>query len=416
MIIDRRKNGKNKSIVNRNRFLERAKNTIKEQVDNIIKDKSIKDIGKGDQITIPKKGITEPSFHNGKGGNRKYVLPGNKSLSKGDTIKKPEGGSGQGGGDEAGTGKSQDDFTFNITREEFLDYFFEDLELPDLVKTQLKDVTDYKVSRNGFVNNGIPTNISIVRSMRNAIGRKIALEANFDNQIKELEKEYEQTKDDALLIKIEELKKKRKNVPFIDEFDLRYKSFEMKPVPSTKCLQFCVMDTSGSMGEYEKDLAKRFYLLLYLFLEKKYEKVEVVFISHTDEAQEVDEQEFFYGTESGGTKVSPALELVHKIINERYSTSDYNIYLASVSDGDNSSSDNQPCHQILSNDIMPLIQHLFYIQVAHKHSTYHEEGSGGLWDIYKKLESEFNNVDVAFLKQQSDIYPVFRELFSKELS
>ena len=131
------------------------------------------------------------------------------------------------------------------------------------------------------------------------------------------------------------LQRRRKVIAYIDPVDIRFNRFEPQPLPNANAVMFCLMDVSGSMGEREKDLAKRFFVLLHLFLKRRYERTDIVFIRHTHEAQEVDEETFFYSTQSGGTVVSTALEEMRRIIEERYPSREWNIYAAQASDGDN---------------------------------------------------------------------------------
>lgn len=413
-IVDRRKNGKNRSTVNRNRFLKRAKGAIKKQVDEIVSRRPIQDIGSGDKITIPKKDIKEPIFNHGKGGDRDYVLPGNHDKIVNDKIPKPKGGGG-GGPDASDNGEGEDDFTFNISREEFLEFFFEDLELPEMIKTNLKDIDNFKMARAGLTTAGAPNNLNLIRTMRNALGRKIALKAPFEQKAKELEEEYAETGNKDLLPLIEEQWAKAAAVPFIDDFDLRFNAFTKKPDPTTKAVMFCLMDVSGSMGEYEKDLAKRFFMLLYLFIERKYDKVDVVFIRHTTIAKEVDEQEFFYSKESGGTMVSTSLDLASEILQKRYPTADWNIYFSQASDGDNWHDDSAKCLQLLEDKIMPFVQYYAYVQVAHAPDS--GWGSGDeLWDAYQIADKLYNNFQARKINEPNEIYPVFRDLFKKEMA
>src|SRR5207245_8525304 len=116
----------------------------------------------------------------------------------------------------------------------------------------------------------------------------------------------------------------------------RSSDLETVPKPVAQAVMFCLMDVSGSMSEHMKDLAKRFYMLLYVFLKRRYKHVDIVFIRHTDRAEEVDEQTFFYGPPSGGTLVSSALQAMHEIVRDRFNPPDWNIYAAHASDADNS--------------------------------------------------------------------------------
>ena len=152
--------------------------------------------------------------------------------------------------------------------------------------------------------------------------RRIALGAGKRRELRALETELEalpQAPEHAeqrreLEVRIDELRERLGRIPFIDEVDIRYHRHVKEPIPHSKAVMFCLMDVSGSMDQRTKDLAKRFYILLYLFLSRNYDKTEVVFIRHHTSAKEVDEDEFFHSRETGGTLVSCALTLVDEII------------------------------------------------------------------------------------------------------
>jgi len=418
-IVDRRLNGKNKSAVNRQKFLRRFRKQIKKSIENVIAERSVTDLDKGEKISIPKKDTTEPFFHHGRGGHREVVNPGNKEFHAGDKIPRPEEGAGQGDGSEASdSGEGEDDFIFELSREEFLQFFFEDLELPNLVKTKLSTINETKKVRAGHTSEGIPSNINIVRSLTGAMGRRIALRAPYKKELKEKQLEIKDllkrhNSSDQIIVDLEQridyLHKKIKNVPFIDTFDLRYDNRIDQPMPTTQAVMFCIMDVSGSMGREEKDISKRFFMLLYLFLTRTYEKIQVVFISHHTIASEVDEETFFYSRETGGTVVSSALKLMSSIIEERYPTSDWNIYAAQASDGDNWHNDSSICKKILDKKIMPFVQYFAYIEItADRHQN--------LWEEYTGIKSEWDNFAMKRIEKISDIYPVFRKLFKKRIT
>ncbi|MFT6152855.1 MAG: uncharacterized sporulation protein YeaH/YhbH (DUF444 family) [Crocinitomicaceae bacterium] len=419
-IIDRRLNGKNKSMVNRQRFLRRYKSHIKRAVSDAVNDRSITDIERGEKISIPTRDTSEPVFSHGSGGNRNKVLPGNKEFNAGDKIARPPAGSGGGSGDgkASNQGEGDDDFSFTISKEEFLDYVFEDLELPNLVKKTLNDTDAVEYRRAGFTASGTANNLAIVKSMRSAQARRIALSAGSRKKIKKLtlEKEEELEKDKELQnhMKIEEFKMeinrledKIKRIPFIDTFDIKYRNIIKEPVPSSKAVMFCVMDVSGSMTQKIKDMAKRFYILLYLFLQRSYEKTEVVFIRHHTSAKEVSEEDFFYSRETGGTIVSSALELMADIIEERYDSSQWNIYGAQASDGDNWNDDSPHCAEVLRQRIMPSSQYFAYIEITpNEHQA--------LWYAYKELLGPLGKrFAMEQISHTSEIYRVFRQLFSQ---
>lgn len=419
-IIDRRFDSKNKSAVNRQRFMRRFKQQIRRAVSDAIQSRSIRDLDNGEQISIPGKDLSEPQFQHGRGGIWENVFSGNDQFSNGDEINRPNGGggSGSGKGSAGKDGQGEDDFTFHLSREEFLDVFFDDLALPNLVRTQLARITEYKSRRAGFTSSGVPANINIVRSMRGALGRRLALGAPYSARLRTLQAELEKAiaeqgeeSDEAREIRAEiaKLRAKIEAIPFIDSFDLRYNNRVKIPQPVTQAVMFCVMDVSGSMDEEKKSVAKRFFMLLYLFLTRTYEHIEVVFIRHHTVAKEVDEEEFFHSRESGGTVVSSALYLLRDIIQERYAGGQWNVYAAQASDGDNWDNDSPVCRETLSSEVLPYCQYLAYIEITPGEPQ-------NLWREYEKLIPSHNNFAMQRIEQPSDIYPVFRELFKKNLA
>ncbi len=414
--IDRRNNNKNKSLVNRQRFIRRFKNQIKKAVSETINGRSITNIEQGEVVNIPAKDLNEPNFRQGPGGEYEQVLPGNKEYSKGDTIKRPEkqsSGLGQ-NSTASNTGQGEDNFAFEISREEFLELFFDDLELPHLIKKQLHDIKTPKSIRAGFTSTGVPTNINISRSMRRAVGRKLALRGAGNAHIKKLEQKLliAQNINDTVQIKtiqeqINQARAHLDNIPFIDSIDIKYNNKIIVQQPSSGAVMFCIMDVSGSMDEVKKDVAKRFFILLYLFLTRVYEKIEVVFIRHHTSAKEVNEEEFFYSKETGGTVVSSALELMSQLIQTRYSKQDWNIYAAQASDGDNWNNDSPRCRDIIVDNIMPNLQYFSYIEIMPRHHQ-------SLWEAYQGIAQQYNNFTMQHIKNHGDIYPVFRTLFKKQ--
>ncbi|MBW7983260.1 YeaH/YhbH family protein [Enterobacillus tribolii] len=419
--IDRRLNGKNKSMVNRQRFLRRYKSQIKQSIADAINKRSVTDVESGESVSIPNEDINEPMFHQGRGGLRHRVHPGNDHFVQNDRIERPQGGGGGGGsgqGDASNQGEGQDEFVFQISRDEYLDLLFEDLELPNLKKNQYRQLTEYKTHRAGFTANGVPANISVVRSLQNSLARRTAMTAAKRRELHALEDELEalQNSEPALLLEeerlrkeIAELRQRIERVPFIDTFDLRYKNYERRPEPSSQAVMFCLMDVSGSMDQATKDMAKRFYILLYLFLSRTYKNVDVVYIRHHTQAKEVDEQEFFYSQETGGTIVSSALKLMDEIVRERYDAAQWNIYAAQASDGDNWADDSPLCYELLANKLLPQVRYYSYIEITRRaHQT--------LWREYEGLKQRFDNFAMQHIREPDDIYPVFRELFHSQVN
>ena len=420
-IIDRRLSGKNKSVGNRERFLRRYKEQVKEAVRRAIDGRGIRDIERGEDVMIPRKDLNEPVFHHTQGGVREVVHPGNREYVRGDRIQRPSdggGGAGSGQGQASDGGEGEDDFIFTLSKEEFMDVFFEDLALPHLVRTQLTEVPEYKTHRAGLTADGTPNNLHVVRSMRGSLGRRIALGTPKRKELEELQErlhmlqalaqptEAQRQEIAELALRIEGLRRRIECIPFLDPIDLRFRNRIRVPMPSAKAVMFCLMDVSGSMDEQRKELSKRFFILLYLFLTRHYEHIEVVFIRHHTQAQEVDEENFFHAQETGGTVVSSALLLMDEIIRARYPSGDWNIYGAQASDGDNWHHDSGRCRQILAEKLLPVVRYFAYVQVAAEEQN--------LWDEYSQLASEHAHFAMRKAVEASEIYPVFREFFRTE--
>ena len=413
-IVDRRLNPGGKSLENRQRFLRRAKSLVQAAVKKTSQDRDIKDVLEGGEIAIPLDGMHEPRFRR-EGGTRDMVLPGNKKFVEGDML--PRSGEGAAGKPkDPGEGDGEDAFRFVLSRDEFVDLFLDDLELPDLTKRKLADVESEGLRRAGFTTSGSPANISVSRTVSNALMRRVALRRPRPETIAELEAELE-TCDEArkieVIAEIERLKSKIRRIPFIDPIDIRYRRFETYPKPVAQAVMFCLMDVSGSMSEHMKDLAKRFYMLLYVFLKRRYRHVEIVFIRHTDRAEEVDEDTFFHGPASGGTMVSSALQAMHEIVRSRFRPADWNIYAAQASDGDNSSADGEVAGRILTDLILPVSQFFAYLEVGEAGGYSFEMPDSSLWTLYERLRSQGAPLSMRKVHDRSEIFPVFHDLFQR---
>jgi uncharacterized sporulation protein YeaH/YhbH (DUF444 family) len=418
-VVDRRADPPGRSAVNRERFIRRFKDDIKRAVDDEIGKRGIADIGKGGKISIPGRGLKEPYLHHdNKTGSRDFVLPGNHEYVPGDTIDRPEGGEGDGQGNEPGEGESRDNFGFVLSRDEFLRLFFDDLELPNLERTRLGDVTYVYTRRAGYSRDGVLANLSPALTMRMSIARRIALRGGIARRLDELMQEIDEMAplDSERCAELEEeiaqLRARREQLPFLEEIDRRFRARQPVPAPATRAVMLCLMDVSGSMDERKKDLAKRFFALLYLFLERKYGAVEVVFIRHTETAQEVDEKTFFHDPQSGGTLVMPALQLAQKVIESRFAGPDWNIYIAQASDGDCGDEDAQRCAGYLQAELLPRVRYFAYVDIPSSSSGGWFNRPSDLWQCYETI------TDTGFAKRKvhdrRDIWPVFRELFARK--
>ena len=415
-IIDRRLNPGAKNLPNRQRFLRRARRIVREAVRQASGSRSIKEIGDAGIVIIPGQGIDEPHFHLGPEGKREAVFPGNKEFVEGDHIPRPQGGGG-GGGSQAGRGRSEDDYHIALSAEEFLQFFLEDLELPDLERRKLIEVESEGLKRSGYVSTGSPANLVIGRTMRNSLSRRIALRRPSAQDVEGADKAIEDAREaGAKSHEIEELQAQRdlmerrsKSIAWIDPIDIRYRHFVPQPKPMAQAVMFCLMDVSASMTEHMKDLAKRFYMLLYVFLKTRYKRVEIIFIRHTDEAQEVDENTFFHGTESGGTRVSSVLHEMLRVTEDRFAIDQWNIYAAQASDGDNDPRDNIEVTGLLTQRLLGRLQYYAYLEVSEPGQ---KSSSSTLWRAYASLSAD--NLAQRCVSTREDIYPIFRELFSRD--
>ncbi len=435
-IVDRRLNPSGKNLANRQRFMRRAKSLIRKAVHESSASRSIKDADEAGEVSLPAQGVQEPSFRRGpSGGVRDYLLPGNKEYMEGDTIPRPPGGAGGAGSDGAPDGEGQDDFRFALSREEFVDLFLEDLELPDLAKRKVVDAEALSWSRAGYSVSGSPANLALMRTVRNSLSRRIALKRPKAREIARLREEIaaldalaqeasardpnaeDEARRVALEVELQRQLRRSSLIPYIDPLDVRYKRFEAHPKPVAQAVMFCLMDVSGSMTEHMKDLAKRFYVLLYIFLKRRYKNVEVVFIRHTHQASEVDEDTFFNSPETGGTVVSTALEEMQRVIADRYSPDSWNIYAAQASDGDNTASDNDKTAALLTKTLLPACQYYAYLEVG-RDSEHFPPGfirrDSDLWQTYSTIIRNGAPMAMRKVGHRRDIYPVFRELFAKK--
>jgi uncharacterized sporulation protein YeaH/YhbH (DUF444 family) len=425
-IIDRRPNPHGKNLENRQRVLTRARAALKQAARAAIDKGTLREVGHDQAVVIPADSLHEPSFHRVfTSGKREFVLSGNREFSVGDKVPRPprgKAGGGGGGGAGQGGGEGEDAFRFVLTRDEFLDLFFEDLELPDLTKNQILATETMVPVRAGISADGAPSQIDMARTMRLSMARRIGLHRPKPAEVLALEAEITALEESGgqaerlaeLRAQLALIQRRLARVPWIDPVDLRYRRYTASPKPSARAVVFCLMDVSGSMSEHMKDLAKRFFLLLHVFLERRYKRVELVFIRHTETAEEVDEQTFFTDPRTGGTVVSTALAELVRIQRERYPQDSWNIYAAQASDGDNYSTDTQHAVSVLEKDILPIVQHFAYIEVAASGAVIH--GETDLWRGYKLLSERASRLAMRRVADRRDIFPVFRDLFGRKMA
>ena len=423
VIVDRRANPQGKSLANRQRFLERVRGDVKRAVADTIARRRVADVDVEEEVRVRVDGTEEPSFATTPEGDHDYVLPGPGTLNRGDRIRKPQGGGGRGNGRKAGRGSGEDAFEFTLTREEFLNYFLDELELPRLARTSLMQDRMSKPQRAGISIYGYPSALDVRRTMRNSLARRIALRRPDRGVLEVLEGRVAAARDagdEAALAQAEadlaQARRKLARIPYVDPIDVRYARYERRPLPATEAVMFCLMDVSGSMTEHMKDLAKRFFMLLHLFLGRRYDRVHVVFIRHTERAAEVDEETFFRSRETGGTLVSSALDVMLEVQRARYPRDRYNLYVAQASDGDNDSADRARVEHLMEAHILPIVRYFAYVETGSDRGAFpHHAGrrTSELWSTYEAMAADHEHLAMRRLNDGAAVWGVLADLFAK---
>jgi hypothetical protein len=288
VIVDRRAQ-KGKSTANRQRLLKRLDGALKAQLGKLVARHKMQDTGQPAEVTIERKDATEPRLIlDPASGSSGRIVPGNDKYRIGDKIvNSPSHGQGAGNGDD----DEEDTFRFVLSRTEYLSLLFDDLELPALVKKDLLEIDENRYRRGGVVRYGNPGSVCVTRTFKASIGRRVAAEAQHAEALEEAETALigARRTGDRMLMEaaeraLDEVSRRTGEIPFLDPIDLRHRSLVEVQSPCTAAVMFCLMDVSSSMDEARKDLAKRFFMLLHLFLTRKYKKVALVFIRHTDQS------------------------------------------------------------------------------------------------------------------------------------
>lgn len=437
IFIDRRKAGKGKSTSNRQKLIKRIKNFIKVAEPRNIGTGGVSGTGAGAKNTSPVKvsaeALEEPHFLYAAGGEETLVFIGNFEYDRGDVLDFPQSSSKS---SKAGLGENgEDDFIVNIARDEFLDLFFEDCELPNLSAEKYTEKLDVIQQQAGFSTTGNPAQLSIIRTYKQSLGRRWAIMNPYKEELQTLKEELEQlhaqhpkNPPEEVQLRIAEIEeriaviyRKMNALDCFENADLRYRKKEAKPLKTVDAVLIMSMDISGSMDESKKKIARRWFALLYAFIKRRYANTELVFIAHTEEAFEMSEEDFFTTQVNGGTKVSSALDLINTIIKDRYDTQTTNIYVSHASDGDNYDSDNAMVKDILIGDghLMNKIQFFNYVEVGAQSGWMSSNNSTtNLWDTYDEVRTAQpkRKVTLSVIETAEDCYPVFKKVFRKEKS
>ena len=387
-IFKNHKTTADRSATDRSRHKKKIKEAIRKGIHNIVSDESI--IGKDGKkkIVIPVRGIKEYRFVYGKNDKNKQVgsAPG-KNVRRGQKIGNSKKQAQKAPGQEPGNEAGEEFYEVEITLEELSEYLFDSLNLPDLEKKKFTNIVGEKYKRSGYRKSGIRPRLSKKETLKRKIRRKKAKE--------------------RLGILSEE-----ERLPFHND-DLKYKYIKASPRENNNAVIFFIMDVSGSMTQNKKFIARSFFFLLYHFLRHKYEKTEIVFISHTSEAREVSEDEFFSRSNSGGTIISSGLEKCIEIAEKRFHRDSWNIYPFHCSDGDNWPSDNDKAID-LSRKLKEMSQLYCFIQINPGGPDSQFWSEGGMSEIYKPItDSKFKTVHIS---EPDHIWDEFRRIFGGSIN
>lgn len=383
-----------RSAGDRQRHKKKIEDAIKEGVHNIVAEESIIGQDGKKKIRIPVRGIKEYRFIYGDNSQNKKVgsAPG-KEVRRGQNIGKAPGSEKPGKGDKAGNEKGEEYYDVEITLEELAHYLFNDLELPELVKKNIKNITGEKWKRHGYRNDGIRPRLDKKKTAINRIKRRKAVERRNRALGKESDEEERFT---------------------FHEHDLKYRHIKKDVKEASNAVIFFLMDISGSMSQEKKFLARSFYFLLYHFINARYENCEVVFVAHDTEAYEVDEEKFFKRGAGGGTMVSSGLQMVKEIIEQRFHPASWNIYCFQCSDGDNWMEDTEKVLG-LADEIRNLCQMFGYCQIEPREEmiNWAAGDESKLSNVYKPLVNY--NFKIVEVNSKDDIWPSFKQLLGKRV-
>lgn len=445
IFVDRRKTGRGKSLGNRQRLLDRIKDSIRNAKPDDIDAGGVKRANGGaaksftNPVAIARSALHEPTFHYAPNtGTREVVLVGNDEWERGDEFPVSSSKSKGPGKGEAGHGEDgEDDFVVNISRSEFYDVYFEDCEFPDLQETSQKVLPEAIWKPAGFQKEGNASQLSVIRSYRNSIGRRRALTVDSRTELEKLEEELVWLESElgvgdmnpgpeaacrariaVVLARIEEIRSKMAVVPLFEKVDLRFRKAEKVQVKMADAVLCMVMDISGSMDEEKKRVARKFFTLQYAFIERKYPNTDLVFIIHTDNPLEVNEEEFFTTRKSGGTTVSPALALANKILSERYDADTTNIYLSYAGDGDNWEDDNKNVlTELEDKGLLARLRHMVYLQVQESFASGfggYGMGSSNLWNTMSSAATTNPKLHALKIADESEVFTAFKKVYGKK--
>lgn len=440
IFVDRRKTGRGKSLPNRQKLLKRIQDSIRNSKPEDIDAQGVQSASSApskqlaNPVKIARAALNEPTFSYARQtGELDLVLPGNDRWLKGDEFPLDGDEEGQGGAGSPSE-NGEDDFVIHVNRNEFYDIYFADCELPDLEQSTEKELPEAVLKPAGFQKEGNPGSLSVIRSYRNSIGRRKALTFDDREELDVLQLRLDDLMVSDLLrdsmihedwanevqrinTRIAEIRERIAKLPIFEKVDHRYRKTERVMVKSADAVLMMAMDISGSMDEDKKRIARKFFSLQYAFIKRKYPNTELVFIWHTDDAEECNEEFFFTNRINGGTQISPAIELSHTVIKRDYDAAVTNIYWSYAGDCDNFEWDNkQIITSMEDHGFLGKVRHAVVCQVGEEMKGYggHPGGQMKCWTVFESISRTSKKLHLVKIEDDNAVFDAFKKIYGKK--
>ncbi|WP_018132792.1 sporulation protein YhbH [Effusibacillus pohliae] len=362
-----------KGYLDQERHQAKVREAIRQNLADLVSEESIIMTDGRETIRVPVRSIQEYHFRYNYS-NQEQVGQGQGDAKVGDLVARGQPAPGSGKGPGAGDSPGEDYYEAEITVDELAELIFEDLELPRLKRKSAQELREPDIQFHDVRKQGIMGNVDKRRTLLESIKRHSLAGGAGDLQIQ--------------------------------RDDLRFKSWEMRERPSSQAVVLAMMDTSGSMGTFEKYIARSFFFWMVRFLRTKYQHVQIAFLAHDTEAKEVTEQQFFTKGESGGTRCSSVYELALQLVEQRYRPERYNLYAFHFSDGDNLSSDNPKTVELVE-QLLARCNMVGYGEI-----TRFMRDSTLMTELRKIRNPHFVRCTIA---QKSDVYRALRNFFKEQM-
>ena len=363
-----------KGQIDQARHREKVKEAIRDNLADIVSEQSIITGNSKRAVRVPIRSLDQYRFRFDPN-NPQGVGQGDGSTKVGDVLEKFDQKSGQGNGDQAGDQPGEEMYEVVVDLAELQKLVFEDLELPHLEEKRLQELESPSIRYSDIRRSGPFSNLDKRRTIKANLKRN-ALQG-------------------------------QSGFGHVEMDDLRFRTWETDIRRESNAAVIAMMDVSGSMGPFEKYVARAFYFWMVRFLRSKYDNVEIAFISHHTEAREVTEEEFFTRAESGGTKVSSAYGLALELIEERFEPANWNLYPFHFSDGDNFVSDNEVSIERM-NRLVSLSNMVGYGEIRQARRSY----GSTLMNAFKGIDAP--NFSSVTIEDKGEVYPALRRFFGPQ--